>query len=140
MTLREALDIYYLAHPQFTPWYDVPSPILKKTLRSHDISHVLFGCPTTMLGELRVQFWNTFGCVVPKSLRDIWDSLKDSNTRALVFQPGVLKFFLTHIPQALQVRKAAGQMTKKWRFFEEEAYLDMTVGNIRRDFNIRLIE
>ena len=139
LTLQDALNRYYAAHPQFTPWHNCKSAISRKLVRSHDISHVIYGCPTTMLGELRLQFWNTFGSLIPKTISDVAAAISDKETRALLAQPGVLRFFLRHWREALRVRKQAKLMTMKWRHFEEEPYLDQTVGAIRKTFNIQIL-
>ena len=139
LTLRDALAPYYSAHPNFTPWYDCKSNILKKTLCSHDISHTIYACPTTLLGELRVQFWNTFGSFVPKKTSDIIAALSDKETRALLAQPGTLRFFFKNWREALKVRRQTKLMLMKWRFFEEERYLNQTVGSIRKKFNIQIL-
>lgn len=46
LTLEEAFKIHCQINPQFTPWYDSKSEILKKTMRSHEISHIVteFSC------------------------------------------------------------------------------------------------
>ena len=136
LKLSEALEIYYRVHPQFTPWHQCRTSILKKMLKSHDISHVIYGCDTSMLGELRVQFWNTFGSNVPKNLKDFVAAMKDKDTRTLLTPTNLIPFFFTHLSEILIVRKHAQLMNKKWQFFKEEAYLDMPVGDIRNEFGI----
>ena len=50
-TLRQALDEYYAAEPDLLTPTSLPDEI-KRRLRAHDASHVVFGCDTSARGEL----------------------------------------------------------------------------------------
>jgi ubiquinone biosynthesis protein Coq4 len=136
LTLAEALKIHYEINPQLVPWYEVKSLILQKMIRSHDLSHIIYGCNTTLLGEMQVQFWNNFGSKVPKNLKDFILSIKDKESRELLTPSGLVPFFLTHLSEIWKVRKLARLMSKQWVFFDEERYMNITIGDIRQEFNI----
>ena len=140
LTLGEAFKIHYEINPQFTPWYDCKSKILQKMLRSHDISHIIYGCDTSFLGEMRVEFWNQFGSFIPKNWKDIKDALADKDTRKLITPTGLIPFFLTHISEIFKVRKQAKLITKKWVYFDEEKYMDATIEKIRTEHGIVIIK
>lgn len=140
LSLEDALNVYYAVHPQFTHWSDCRTEILRKMLRSHDISHVIYGCPTTMLGELRVQCWNIFGSKVPKTMKEFIEALRDKETRELLGQPGILKFLLKNSKTVFLVWQQSRKMTKKWHFFKEGEYMARTVGEIRREFGIEIFK
>ncbi len=139
LTLDQALEIHYQINPQFTPWYDAKSSILQKMSKSHDLSHIIYGCDTTMLGEMKVQFWNNFGSIVPENLKDFISAMKDEDNRKLLTPPGLISFFLTNLPEIWRMRKLAKLMSKKWVFFDEERYMNSTIGDIHREFNIVIL-
>ena len=136
LTLAQALTIHYEINPQFTPWYDLKNLTVQKMVKSHDISHIIYGCGTTLSGEMQVQFWNNFGSTVPKNFKDFISAMKDKENRELLTPPGLVHFFLTNLPEILRVRKLAKLMSKKWVFFDEERYMNTTIGDIRQEFNI----
>ena len=43
---------------------------------------------------------------------------------------------LTHLSEILKIRKLAKLMSKKWVFFDEDRYMNTTIGDIRQEFNI----
>ncbi len=139
LTLAQALEIHYEINPQFTPWHDAKSPVLQKMIKSHDLSHIIYGCDTTLLGEMQVQFWNTFGSIVPKNLKDFISAMKDKENRELLAPTGLVPFFLTNLPEIWRMRKLAKLMSKKWVFFDEERYMNTTIGDIRTEFNIVIV-
>ena len=139
LTLTEAFKIHYEINPQFTPWYDCKSAILQKMMKSHDISHIIYGCDTSLLGEMQVQFWNQFGSFVPKTWSDIKKAFMDKETRQIITPAGLIPFFLTHSSEIFRVRKQVKLMTKKWQFFDEEKYMNMTITEIRKEYNIQII-
>jgi ubiquinone biosynthesis protein Coq4 len=140
LTLAQALEIHYEINPQFTPWYDVKNLVLQKMIKSHDLSHIIYGCDTTLLGEMQVQFWNNFGSTVPRNLKDFISVMKDKENRELLTPAGLIPFFLTHLPEIWKMRKLAKSMSKKWVFFDEERYINSTIGDIRKEFNIAILK
>ncbi len=139
LTLAEAFKIHYEINPQFTPWYNCKSEILQKMMRSHNISHIIYGCNTSLLGEMQVQFWNQFGSFVPKTWADIKKAFADKETRQIITPTGLIPFFLTHISEIFRVKKQTKLMTKKWVFFDEEKYMNIIVGEIRSEYNIKIL-
>jgi ubiquinone biosynthesis protein Coq4 len=139
LTLAQALEIHYEINPQFTPWYDTKNLVLQKMLKSHDLSHIIYGCDTTLLGEMQVQFWNKFGSTVPKNLKDFISTMKDKENRELLTPAGLIPFFLTHLPEIWRTRKLAKLMSKKWVFFDEERYMNTTIGDVRKEFNMVIV-
>ena len=139
LTLDRAFKIHYEINPQLTPWYDCKSRILNKMMRSHDITHIIYGCNTTLLGEMQVQFWNNFGSEVPKNPKDFISAIMDKETRAVITPVGLFPFFLTHLHEICKVQKLAKLMSKKWIFFDEERYMNTTIGDIRKEFNIVIL-
>ena len=136
LTLAQALTIHYQINPQLMTWYDVKVSVLQKMMKSHDISHIIYGCNTTLLGEMQVQFWNNFGSKVPKNPKDFITAISDKQSRDLLNPSELVSFFLTHLSEIWKVRKLSKLMSKKWVFFDEERYMNTTIGDIRHEFNI----
>jgi hypothetical protein len=141
LTLQEALDIHYALNPQFTQWYKYNSEVAQKLVKAHDISHLVFGCDTGLLGEMRVQLWAKFA-VQRFGWRDTLKYARDKESKVLLKNPvgyrRMLIFFIQNFAQVKLVRYQAAKMVKKWRYFEEESYLDITLGEIRSAYGIIL--
>ncbi len=139
LPLAEALRRHYVLNPQFTVWSDYKSEVAQKLVKAHDISHIIFGCDTGLLGEMRVQLWAKFG-VQQFGLKDSFAYARDKESRVLLKNPvgywAMLVFFSKHFEEIRKVRSQSKLMKKKWIYFNEEAYMAMTVRDIRTQFGI----
>jgi hypothetical protein len=139
LTLADALQQHYAKNPQFTVWSEYKSERAKKLVKAHDITHIIFGCDTTLLGEMRVQLWSKFG-VKSFGLRESFRYALDKEARVLLKNPvgyrSMLLFFLKHIDEMGKIRAQARKMSRKWIYFEEDAYMTSKIGDIRKLFNI----
>ena len=139
LPLAEALQRHYVLNPQFTVWSDYKSDVAQKLVKAHDISHIVFGCDTGLLGEMRVQLWAKFG-VQKFGLRESFAYAKDKESRALLRNPvgywSMLVFFLKHFAEIPKVRSQSKLMRKKWIYFDEDAHMAMRVHDIRAQFGI----
>jgi hypothetical protein len=142
LRLDEALRRHYALNPQFTVWSDYKSDVAQKLVRAHDISHIVFGCDTGLLGEMRVQLWAKFG-VQKFGLRESLVYAKDKESRVLLKNPvgywSMLVFFAKHFEEIRKVRFQSKLMQKKWVYFDEDAYMAMTVRDIRAQFGIAVL-
>lgn len=142
LTLTDALRQHYILNPQFTLWGGYKSPIAQKLVRAHDISHIVFGCDTSLLGEMRVQLWAKFG-VQSFGVRESLNYAKDKEAKVLLKNPvgygRMFVFFLKHLNEVFKIRKQANSMARKWVYFEEHGYMTMTVRDIRHQFGIQVI-
>ena len=80
MTLREGLAEYFRGNPDLMNESELPQD-LSEGLHAHDIAHVVFGCDTTLLGEVVLVRWSVFG--VTGSLRPYLIGLRRRETRGL---------------------------------------------------------
>jgi hypothetical protein len=139
LTLANALQLHYERNPQFTIWSTYKSERAKKLVKAHDITHIIFGCDTTLLGEMRVQLWSKFG-VKSFGLRESFRYAQDKEARVLLKNPvgyrRMLLFFLKHIGEIRKVRAQAKKMSQKWVYFDEDNYMTSKIGEIRKRFNI----
>ena len=142
MTLQDALRKHYLLNPQFTPWSDYNSENAKKLVRAHDISHLIFGCDTSLLGEMRVQLWAKFA-VQKFSFKESLAYARDKEAKVLLKNPvgylAMFIFFLKHFGEIGRVRRQSQLMPAKWVYFEEDAYMTSPVGAIRKQFGVVVI-
>jgi ubiquinone biosynthesis protein Coq4 len=142
LTLVEVLEIYYSINPQFTPWHKYNSEIAKKLVKAHDITHIVFGCDTTLLGEMRVQLWTKFG-VKSFSWKETLNYARDKESRVLIMNPigyyAMFIFFIKHLSEVWKVKQQTKLLYKKWEYFEEDKYMAKTIGEIRKEYNIQIV-
>ncbi len=139
MTLREGLAEYFRQNRGLMDEADLPGD-LSLGLHSHDIAHVVFGCDTSLLGEVVLVRWSLFG--VTGSLRPYLLGLRRRETRGLFrdaiagFRPRMLwrlvKLATIAIARSLRMRE-------RWPFEAYAPYLDQPLCEIRERFGIRVI-
>lgn len=141
ITLRRGLEIFYeeyknhLSHEK----EEIPHEV-RSFFKSHDIAHVLFGCDISLFGEGSVKIWTIFGTTLGfwKHLRaykkaDAYELSKNYSLSHVV--SNIFKF-LVSIP-LLIIR--SNKMSKPWPWTEYEPYLDTSISEIRREFNIKVL-
>jgi ubiquinone biosynthesis protein Coq4 len=140
MTLQEALDMHYAINPQFTPWDQFEEEVARNLIKSHDMSHVVFGADTSYMGELIVQSWNKYGANLNIPISEAPKYLLNKHLRSLVLPTSLIPFAVSHIGAIFHnralVKSQAAKMTKKWQYFQEDKYLNTTIGDIRKEYGI----
>ena len=115
LPLGTALDLHYQFNPQFTRWNRYVTAEARSLVKAHDISHLIFGCDTGLLGEMQVQLWSKFA-VQPMALRDTIRYARDKESRVLLKNPaGYLKmaiFFIKNFSEVKRVRTKCAAMSK----------------------------
>jgi ubiquinone biosynthesis protein Coq4 len=143
LTLQEALDLHYQLNPQFTPWYKYSSEQAKNLIKSHDISHIIFGCDTSYSGEYTVQTWVKYVANLNIPKLQIFKYLFNKDLIKIVLPSKLISYSVSHISDfqkiKKQVQKQAGLITKKWYYFNEEKYLNSTIGQIREEYGIQIL-
>jgi hypothetical protein len=139
LPLSEALHQHYVLNPQFTVWSDYTSPIAQKLVKAHDISHLVFGCDTSLMGEMRVQIWAHYA-VKKFGIRESLKYANDKEAKVLLKNPvgywAMFVFFIKNFNQIKKVRSQAKRMNKPWVYFEESSYMEMNIKEIRKQFGI----
>jgi ubiquinone biosynthesis protein Coq4 len=143
ITLETALIEHYIINPQFTPWDNFTAPEARDLIKAHDISHLIFGCTTSYMGEYCVQTWNGFGANLNINPLSAPKYILNKDLRQLVLPTSLFKYAITHIGEFLKARSLiknqAKLMTKKWEYFKEEDYMQKTIAEIRKEYNIQIL-
>lgn len=113
----------------------------KEFLRCHDIAHVIFGCDTTIYGEGTVKVWTTFGTTlsfwsVVKGYQEVsaFELFKAYSVRHIL--KNIMRFIAV-IPNVIIRSK---RMSKPWPFPEYKPYMDTPISEIRKEFNIQVLD
>ena len=139
-TLQEGLDKFQAKNLKYFSNRPMSNEA-KRFLKSHDIAHVIFGCNTTIYGEGIVKIWTTFGTNL-----GFWDVTKGySEVNAFSLSK---KYSLQHVAKnivrlILIIPKTiirSRQMTKPWMWSNYQPYLNKPISEIRKEFNIKVIE
>ena len=109
--------------------------------KSHDIAHVLFGCDISLYGEGAVKIWTIFGTTLSfwKHITGYQDANAFELAKNFTFVHIIRNIFkfLFAIPSII-IR--ANQMYKRWDWEGFESYLDTPISEIRKEFNIKILE
>ena len=76
-TLREGLEELYINNPEVA----ASSKSKGKSFQDHDLTHVIFGCDTSIRGEIILKPWILFGTNISK--QELMDYSKDEEVKRL---------------------------------------------------------
>ncbi len=76
-TLQEGLDELYSQNPHVA----ATSKLKGKSFQDHDVTHVIFGCDTSIRGELILKPWILFGTDITR--QEIADYMNDEEVKRL---------------------------------------------------------
>ena len=140
ITLREGLSIFKNRNSKYFSEQEYKKEG-QEFIESHDIAHVVFGCNTTLYGEGIVKIWTTFGSNL--SFWEVTKGYKNVNAHELASEysakhvvPSLFKL-LRDIPLAILRSK---KMKKPWPFYSYHPHLDHTLFEIRKEYNIQILE
>jgi len=142
-TLQEGLDELYIHNPDVA----ATSKLKGKSFQDHDVTHVIFGCDTSIRGEIILKPWILFGTDI--SRQEISDYMNDEEVKRLNKEGielmggtfvAVLKlvhlvpqFFITWF---LRVRK----MNKKWPHSGiSDSMLKARIVDLRNEYGIQVV-
>jgi len=139
ITLQEGLEKFYKKNSRYFSDRTY-SPGGEVFMTSHDIAHVVFGCDTTLYGEGVVKVWTTFGTTL--SFWQVITGYNEANAFEL-FRMYSFKHVAKHIFRFLKsipfVITRARKMSKPWPFLEYQSYLDVPICEIRKEYNIQVL-
>src|SRR5262245_48643825 len=106
-SLREALEEYYGRNPNLLD-PDALSVDAKTLFRPHDVTHVVFGCDTSLRGETLVDTWTIFGTTA--GLSGYLQYFKYPQVNAIFADIGALRIaaeLFRALPDIIRVVRAA---------------------------------
>ena len=142
--LKEGLAELYANAPQVHK----SSAAKGKSFQDHDLTHVLFGCDTSVWGELDLKVWILFGTDI--SMQELRDYANDEDVQKLTKEGekllggqfiALLKLTFVFLPQffmswLLRVRK----MKKKWPHSQvTEDMMSQRLCDLRDEYGIKTI-
>lgn len=139
MSLSEGLAEYFRENPGLMDPAELPRD-LAIGLHAHDVAHVVFGCDTTLVGEVTLARWSLLG--ITGSIRPYLTGLRRRETRGLFsdafaqFRPSLLWRMIR--AASLAIFRSL-RMRERWPYEGYELYLDQPLGEIRKRFGIRVI-
>lgn len=138
-SLRQGLEEYYSSDSSLLAPKDVSSDIAIG-LRAHDASHVVFGCDTSIRGEVALARWSLFGAKGAMSL--YLRGLRSRETRFLFvdFVRKVrLETLLCAAVDGFRAIMGSLRMQQRWPTLGWERYADRPLNAIRAEFGIRVV-
>jgi hypothetical protein len=138
-TLREGLAEYYRLNPNLLNPEDMPAEAAI-LFRRHDVTHVVFGCDTSLRGETLVDTWTILGTTA--GLSGYLQYFKYPQVNAIFADVGALRIaveFLRGLPDVVRVAFRAVRLSPKWPWAEYDRFVDTTLDQIRRAYKIRLV-
>jgi hypothetical protein len=139
MTLAEGIEEYYAAHPEFRGSDDFLGQN-RETVFAHDVCHVVFGLGATSEEELIVEVWTFFGCSFP--VKKVVEMRKVAFVKELLRLFGLRRMFrrlFLTFPRVVRAIIATCRMRKRWPHYGHEEYLNVPLGEIRREFGIVVV-
>jgi hypothetical protein len=140
-TLAEGLEEYYAANAgKVVRPLDLP-PESFGLFRSHDMCHVIFGLDTTLGDEALADMRTLLSCDV--GLRRYGAYLtRDKQAKALFKELGYLKSAWVTILSLPRIGRAvieSWRTRKRWPWVPPDSYQERSLGDLRREFCIRVI-
>ena len=143
LTLQEGLDELYAGAPEVA----AVSARKGKAFRDHDLTHVIFGCDTSLRGEILLNPWVLFGTTITRAeLKDYAadPDVKRLNAERIDLLGGRLRgyalFIVYYLPLYAWIwAQHVRCMALKWPHSSvTEDMLKTPLGALRRQYGIRL--
>ena len=140
-TLAEGLAEYYAANEgKIARPSDLP-PSSAALFRCHDMCHVIFGLDTTLADEAMADARTMLSCDVGPS-KYVRYLGADPQAQKILKEIGPLAFVtgtLQAVPRMCRAVAEAWRMKKKWPWEPPATFMSRPIGELRREFGIRVI-
>ena len=103
----------------------------------HDAIHVLFGCPTSLFGEIIAHVWTAFGTTVKR--QEMHRVSRHDDHRKILSNIGyrrLIATWLIHFPSILKTFINAMRMQLRWPAEDFILFLDQRLCDLRENFGI----
>ncbi|KYC34572.1 hypothetical protein WA1_51190 [Scytonema hofmannii PCC 7110] len=147
-TLRQGLEEYYALNPNITDPKELP-PDFAKILLAHDVSHIIYGCDTSMYDELKILplTWWTSNYKLRDHLRTLRDPTISPAIKVmyddLVKEHGVIWLYASIffvlpqlLPELISIWLKSRQRQCFVPFLDFEPLLDRSLLEIRQEFEL----
>ena len=136
VTLREAFSEYHRKNSRIVSATEI-SNNSEIFFNCHDIAHVIFDCDTSLRGEGIVKLWTIFGTTL--GFANHVKEYAEANAFELSRKYG-MQHILATLPKVILVAPVvisrAHKMKRKWPWASYDEYLDISITEIRKEFNI----
>ena len=115
-------------------------PDAAELFREHDAGHVVFGCDTTLRGETLIDTWTVLGTTA--GLRGYLQYFKYPQVNQIFSDTGYGRIAVETVrvlPDVLRVLVRSRRLSSRWPWPHYDRYLDQSLSDIRRQFNIRVV-
>jgi hypothetical protein len=152
ITLAEGVDEYYQANPHLLlPQSTDPAALF---FLCHDRIHVVFGCNTSFLHEVRTDLWTILGSdiglvkyanyIKSPAIKLLYKDVQGKTSK----NPTLLKEIKADIKSSMRSVLAAPfhvfnrtrKMKKKWPWFKSENLMDRPLNELRAEYGIKVFE
>jgi hypothetical protein len=140
-TLSDGLAEYYGRNRGGVAPPDSLSPESAALFRSHDMCHVIFGLDTTLSDEAMADTRTLLSCDVGWR-RYAKYMTSDPEAKAIFKQVGYVTVIwgtIRTLPRMARAVWEAWKMPKRWPWDPPETYQSRSLGDLRREFGIRVI-
>ena len=137
--LREGLAEYYAHNSALLDPARLPVEVAE-LFRQHDAAHVVFGCDTSLRGEILIDLWTVFATTA--GLRGYMKYFKYPQVNRIFAEAGYWRIalaLLRCLPDMFRVLARSHQMSGRWPWQGYYRYFDRPLSEIRREFNIRVV-
>ncbi len=139
-TLREGLAEYYAINAGLLDPAGLADDAAEM-FRRHDAGHVVFGCDTSLRGEIQIDTWTVLA--TSAGLRGYLEYFRYPQVNQIFAESGmraILAATLRGVPDVLRILVRAWRMPQRWPWESFEDYLDLPLGEIRACFGIRPLQ
>lgn len=138
-SLREGIAEYYARNPEILDPAHLPAEA-ETLFRQHDAGHVVFGCDTSLRGETLIDTWTVVATTA--GVRGYLEYFKVPQVNQIFADVGYGRIALESlrcVPDVLRVLVRSRRLASRWPWADYEQYLDQRLGDLRREFNIRVV-
>lgn len=109
------------------------------SLETHDVIHVLFGCRTDMLGEIKVHMWMMFGTTM--RMREMHQAMGADDHKAALRELGrweLLKRWGWALPAGFRILMSALRMSRKYPIDRYQKDIHRSLRELRETYRIKV--
>lgn len=148
ISLRQGIEEYHRANPNIFI-KDGIDPEAQEFLDLHDRIHVVFGCDTSFREEMMADLWTMYGSdlgflgyakyIKNPALKMIGQDFQERGNREAM-RKEIKASLLPSLVLWPKIFWRSRRMKQKWPWKDGERYLDMPLGEIRKQLGIQILD